>query len=147
MFFLVAHALMYLYAASADYEADSKIQDTIANEFKERTILCIARTVGMRHCFALAYSHYADRLRTIIRYDKICVMDADTIAVSRRAFKLSYPVLTASIRNSVRLLIYFPCQMLYSVECANDLPSHSMIFFRLLITHRNNRRRHTHYLT
>jgi ABC-type multidrug transport system fused ATPase/permease subunit len=47
MFFLVAHALMMdFYAASADYETDSKIQDTIANEFKERTILCIARTVS-----------------------------------------------------------------------------------------------------
>ncbi|KAG1821831.1 ABC transporter [Suillus subaureus] len=29
--------------ASVDYETDSKIQHTIANEFKERTILCIAR--------------------------------------------------------------------------------------------------------
>ncbi|KAG2341335.1 ABC transporter [Suillus weaverae] len=49
--------------ASVDYETDSKIQHTIANEFKERTILCIAH-----------------RLRTIIGYDRICVMDAGTIA-------------------------------------------------------------------
>ena len=28
--------------ASVDYETDHKIQDTIANEFKDRTILCIA---------------------------------------------------------------------------------------------------------
>jgi len=49
--------------ASVDYETDSKIQYTIANEFKERTILCIAH-----------------RLRTIIGYDRICVMDAGTIA-------------------------------------------------------------------
>ncbi|KAG0695501.1 ABC transporter [Suillus ampliporus] len=49
--------------ASVDYETDSRIQDTIANEFKERTILCIAH-----------------RLRTIIGYDRICVMDAGTIA-------------------------------------------------------------------
>lgn len=49
--------------ASVDYETDSKIQDTIASEFKDRTILCIAH-----------------RLRTIISYDRICVLDAGTIA-------------------------------------------------------------------
>ncbi|KIJ14257.1 hypothetical protein PAXINDRAFT_79502, partial [Paxillus involutus ATCC 200175] len=49
--------------ASVDYETDRKIQDTIATEFKERTILCIAH-----------------RLRTIISYDRICVLDAGTIA-------------------------------------------------------------------
>ncbi|OCH95476.1 P-loop containing nucleoside triphosphate hydrolase protein [Obba rivulosa] len=49
--------------ASVDYETDRKIQDTIANEFEDRTILCIAH-----------------RLRTIIGYDRICVMDAGQIA-------------------------------------------------------------------
>ena len=29
--------------ASVDYETDKKIQDTIATEFRDRTILCIAR--------------------------------------------------------------------------------------------------------
>lgn len=49
--------------ASVDYETDRKIQDTIAVEFHDRTILCIAH-----------------RLRTIIGYDRICVMDAGGIA-------------------------------------------------------------------
>ncbi|KAF5342067.1 hypothetical protein D9611_001575 [Ephemerocybe angulata] len=49
--------------ASVDYETDRNIQDTIANEFKDRTILCIAH-----------------RLRTIISYDRICVLDAGQIA-------------------------------------------------------------------
>ncbi|KAF8150782.1 ABC transporter [Crassisporium funariophilum] len=49
--------------ASVDYETDRKIQDTIAYEFKDRTILCIAH-----------------RLRTIIAYDRICVLDAGQIA-------------------------------------------------------------------
>ncbi|KAH9177416.1 ABC transporter [Lactarius sanguifluus] len=44
--------------ASVDYETDRKIQDTIADEFRDRTILCIAH-----------------RLRTIIPYDRICVLD------------------------------------------------------------------------
>jgi len=48
--------------ASVDYETDRKIQDTIANEFSDRTILCIAH-----------------RLQTIIGYDRICVMDAGRI--------------------------------------------------------------------
>ena len=30
--------------ASVDYETDRKIHETIANEFHDRTILCIART-------------------------------------------------------------------------------------------------------
>ena len=50
-------------SASVDYETDRNIQDTIANEFKDRTILCIAH-----------------RLRTIISYDRICVLGAGTIA-------------------------------------------------------------------
>ncbi|XP_006459320.1 hypothetical protein AGABI2DRAFT_66472, partial [Agaricus bisporus var. bisporus H97] len=49
--------------ASVDYETDRNIQDTIAYEFKDRTILCIAH-----------------RLRTIISYDRICVLDAGQIA-------------------------------------------------------------------
>ncbi|KAJ3795163.1 ABC transporter [Lentinula aff. detonsa] len=49
--------------ASVDYETDRNIQDTITNEFEDRTILCIAH-----------------RLRTIIGYDRICVLDAGQIA-------------------------------------------------------------------
>jgi len=49
--------------ASVDYETDRKIQDTITTEFHDRTILCIAH-----------------RLRTIISYDRICVMDNGNIA-------------------------------------------------------------------
>ncbi|KAJ8520164.1 hypothetical protein ONZ45_g2986 [Pleurotus djamor] len=49
--------------ASVDYETDRKIQDTIAHEFEDRTILCIAH-----------------RLKTIISYDRICVLDAGQIA-------------------------------------------------------------------
>ena len=32
-----------IHVASVDYETDRKIQDTIACEFQDRTILCIAR--------------------------------------------------------------------------------------------------------
>ncbi|KAH8995030.1 ABC transporter [Lactarius akahatsu] len=49
--------------ASVDYETDRKIQETIADEFRDRTILCIAH-----------------RLRTIISYDRICVLDNGKIA-------------------------------------------------------------------
>ncbi|KAF9523137.1 ABC transporter [Crepidotus variabilis] len=49
--------------ASVDYETDSKIQETIAHEFYDRTVLCIAH-----------------RLRTIISYDRICVLDAGQVA-------------------------------------------------------------------
>lgn len=48
--------------ASVDLETDSKIQYTIQTEFKDRTLLCIAH-----------------RLRTILSYDRIMVLDAGQI--------------------------------------------------------------------
>jgi ABC-type multidrug transport system fused ATPase/permease subunit len=49
--------------SSVDMETDDKIQKTIATGFRGRTLLCIAH-----------------RLRTIIGYDRICVMDKGVIA-------------------------------------------------------------------
>lgn len=49
--------------SSVDMETDDKIQNTIATGFKGKTLLCIAH-----------------RLRTIIGYDRICVMDSGRIA-------------------------------------------------------------------
>jgi ATP-binding cassette, subfamily C (CFTR/MRP), member 1 len=49
--------------SSVDMETDTKIQNTIATGFRGKTLLCIAH-----------------RLRTIVGYDRICVMDAGQIA-------------------------------------------------------------------
>lgn len=49
--------------SSVDMDTDDKIQGTIASGFRGRTLLCIAH-----------------RLRTIIGYDRICVMDQGRIA-------------------------------------------------------------------
>ena len=49
--------------SSVDMETDQKIQHTIATAFRGRTLLCIAH-----------------RLKTIISYDRICVMDRGQIA-------------------------------------------------------------------
>ncbi|KAL8872715.1 MAG: hypothetical protein Q9174_001702 [Haloplaca sp. 1 TL-2023] len=49
--------------SSVDFETDQKIQKTIATGFKGKTLLCIAH-----------------RLKTIINYDRICVMDQGRIA-------------------------------------------------------------------
>ncbi|KAK7690924.1 hypothetical protein QCA50_006027 [Cerrena zonata] len=49
--------------ASVDLETDSKIQQTIKTQFGDKTLLCIAH-----------------RLRTIISYDRILVMDAGNVA-------------------------------------------------------------------
>lgn len=48
--------------SSVDYETDAKIQDTIIREFNQCTILCIAH-----------------RLKTILTYDRILVMDQGRI--------------------------------------------------------------------
>ncbi|KAF8802446.1 P-loop containing nucleoside triphosphate hydrolase protein [Phlegmacium glaucopus] len=49
--------------ASVDLETDSKIQQTIQTEFEDRTLICIAH-----------------RLRTILSYDRILVLDGGQIA-------------------------------------------------------------------
>ncbi|GME81213.1 unnamed protein product [Ambrosiozyma monospora] len=49
--------------SSVDYETDAKIQATIVQEFGHCTILCIAH-----------------RLKTIINYDRILVMDKGEVA-------------------------------------------------------------------
>ncbi|KAG0691575.1 P-loop containing nucleoside triphosphate hydrolase protein, partial [Suillus ampliporus] len=49
--------------ASVDLETDSKIQHTIQTEFRDRTLICVAH-----------------RLRTIISYDRILVLDAGLVA-------------------------------------------------------------------
>ena len=51
--------------ASVDMETDAKIQETIRNEFKNKTLLCIAH-----------------RLRTILSYDRILVMSDGRVEVS-----------------------------------------------------------------
>ncbi|KAK2795862.1 hypothetical protein FQN51_000345 [Onygenales sp. PD_10] len=48
--------------SSVDFETDRKIQETMAQGFRGKTLLCIAH-----------------RLRTIIHYDRICVMDQGRI--------------------------------------------------------------------
>jgi ATP-binding cassette, subfamily C (CFTR/MRP), member 1 len=57
--------------SSVDFETDQKIQKTMATGFKGKTLLCIAH-----------------RLKTIIKYDRICVMDAGRIAELDEPIKL-----------------------------------------------------------
>lgn len=49
--------------SSVDFETDSLIQTTIQTEFRETTLLCIAH-----------------RLKTIVQYDRVCVMHEGSVA-------------------------------------------------------------------
>ncbi len=49
--------------SSIDFESDRRVQETMAEGFKGKTLLCIAH-----------------RLRTIMGYDRICVMDNGQVA-------------------------------------------------------------------
>ncbi|CAK5275397.1 unnamed protein product [Mycena citricolor] len=72
--------------ASVDYETDRNIQSTIAEEFRDRTILCIAH-----------------RLATIISYDRICVMDAGHIAefdTPERLYQLPHGIFRGMAEHS-----------------------------------------------
>lgn len=58
--------------ASVDYETDRQIQDTIATQFADRTILCIARAFSLLlEGFDFSSCEHVDRLRTIIAYDRV----------------------------------------------------------------------------
>ncbi|KAL2812956.1 P-loop containing nucleoside triphosphate hydrolase protein [Aspergillus granulosus] len=57
--------------SSVDFATDQRIQETMAAGFKGKTLLCIAH-----------------RLRTIIQYDRICVMDQGSIAEMDTPLKL-----------------------------------------------------------
>jgi ABC-type multidrug transport system fused ATPase/permease subunit len=57
--------------ASVDFDTDSKVQETIRTEFQGATLLCIAH-----------------RLRTVIDYDKVLVMDQGVVAEYDTPLKL-----------------------------------------------------------
>ena len=113
-----------LKTASVDYETDHKIQDTIANEFKDRTILCIARALNtVVPEVSLTDTRTIDRLRTIIGYDRICVLDAGAVAVCHhvsivRSYELIF--FLKKRRNSTRPLIS-TWRMEFSEECVTSL--------------------------
>jgi ATP-binding cassette subfamily C (CFTR/MRP) protein 1 len=48
--------------SSVDFETDARIQQTLVRGFKSKTLLCIAH-----------------RLKTVVGYDKVCVMDAGNL--------------------------------------------------------------------
>ena len=81
-FFAYTGLIFVCASASVDLETDRKIQETIHTQFQDRTLLCIARELscpasqqGITRCSL-------DRLRTIVSYDRILVMDHGSVAVS-----------------------------------------------------------------
>ena len=67
-----------------DLETDSMIQQTIQTEFKDKTLICIAReSIPPKSIYkGDNIVTHVDRLRTIMSYDRILVLDSGNIAVS-----------------------------------------------------------------
>ena len=67
-----------------DLETDSKIQQTIQTEFEDKTLICIARkSIPLNPSYkGDTIVIDVDRLRTILSYDRILVLDSGRIAVS-----------------------------------------------------------------
>ena len=90
-----------------DLETDAKVQETVMREFHNKTILCIAH-----------------RLKTIINYDKILVLDEGKVAVS-----VAYSPLVVSdllFRSSAPLLNYM-IEVDYLQQCASEVVLVAMI--------------------
>lgn len=65
----------YDFIASVDYETDRKIQDTIANEFEDRTILCIARKkLFLFVPYMWTDSHQTDWEQSLDTTASVCLM-------------------------------------------------------------------------
>ena len=66
-----------------------------------------------------------DRLRTIISYDRICVLDAGQIAVSfLLTLFIRFLVTHVCFRNLIRLLIFLLYLREFSEACVNGLRLH-----------------------
>ena len=65
--------------ASVDLETDVKIQRTIAVEFRDKTLLCIGSSIEMLRWLLPEVCDPAHRLRTILGYTRILVLEQGEI--------------------------------------------------------------------
>ena len=131
------------FAASVDYETDQKIQDTIATEFTDKTILCIARKshVELRFLVLNVRLHRPFANHYIIRQSgeytvapRWTVINICTSACpwcrpnccewpSSYSSRFSHSKLVLC-RNSTPPKTCTTNRMVFSEGCANGLPSH-----------------------
>ena len=96
--------------ASVDYETDRKIQDTIATEFADRTILCIARAYfKMTSPFLRNFSYYIPSFQT--DYEPLLDTTGYVSWTQAESQSLIHPRISTN-RPTV-----------YSAECATGLQS------------------------
>ena len=66
--------------SSIDFATDSKIQATIREEFGDSLLLTGAYILPLIHQIALTVTAVAHRLRTVIDYDRLLVLDKGELA-------------------------------------------------------------------
>ena len=152
----MAQKLIDAFVASVDYETDKKIQDTIATEFQDRTILCIARECfrGLRRCiylmvgpppqqidcrpssvttgsvsWTLGASQSLIPLRSCTTWKTVSSVACATAPISRSKISTGQP------RAAARYKWTFPRIEILLYRLFNRLPSHvpSLYYFEVLV--------------
>jgi ABC-type transport system involved in cytochrome bd biosynthesis fused ATPase/permease subunit len=113
--------------ASVDIETDNAIQTTISQEFGEKTLLCIARMSNHYLSLGLYLTIFIDRLRTIIHYDRVLVLDAGQVKV-QRAHWVERRLTISHCRNTTPRLRYLDDRTASSKAFVNKARSQSKIY-------------------
>lgn len=71
-----------VYSASIDNETDEGVQRGLHHEFRDRTLICISRKPHFHPLASNPLDCNLDRIRNVLAYDRIVVLDGGVVVVS-----------------------------------------------------------------